>query len=280
MRIHPLAELYPPPSPADRVAMKQSILNVGVRQPVAVQGDTIIDGRTRWELCQELGIECPTVEVEGDPVELIRAFNDHRRHMTEAQRAWVAAGFARFRQGRPAAESENAHACASGLTQPEAAAMMGVSRRSVQLARTVAERAAPEVGAAVRDGRLPLQAAVRAAELPPEQQRAVAAGGAPAPVAPRKAPAPAVPSAEVEQLRARLTQLEQDLDEARTTCAELADDLKAAMSAADEDAVTKFKQLQAQLKTVTLTRDAAMRENAELKREVKSLRRRLEGADA
>ncbi|MFN8758847.1 MAG: hypothetical protein ACK5XA_08565 [Tagaea sp.] len=268
--------------------MKQSILDVGVRQPVAVQGDLIIDGKTRWTLCQELGLECPTVQVEGDPVELIRAFNDHRRHMTEAQRAWVAAGFARFRDGQrksaagaaPAgAPDAPAPAGAPVLTQPEAAAVMAVSRRAVQRARVVAERAVPEVGEAVRNGAMPLQTAVRVAELPPEQQRAVAAGEAPAPVAPRKAPAPATPPAEVEQLRARVAELEQDLEDTRSALSEVSGSLKAAMDAADPEAVKKFAQLEQQLRIVTQTRDAAMRENAELKRENKGLRRRLE-ADA
>lgn len=61
----------------------------GVREPVVIYDDMILDGRHRWRACERLGIVVPTVRFTGsaeDAERLAESLNRHRRHMTIAQR--------------------------------------------------------------------------------------------------------------------------------------------------------------------------------------------------
>lgn len=73
--------------------------------------------------------------------------NLHRRHLSESQRAMVAAKVARLKHGQRADASIDASA-----TQPEAARMLNVSRPSVQRARQVIDHGTPELVQAVEAG--------------------------------------------------------------------------------------------------------------------------------
>ena len=65
---------------------KEDIKVNGQRVPIPVQNGFLIDGRNRQKACIELGIPAIYEEVEGDPYELNRSYNDHRRHLTKEQR--------------------------------------------------------------------------------------------------------------------------------------------------------------------------------------------------
>ena len=77
------------------------------------------------------------------------SLNLHRRHLDDSQRQLVGAKIANLKHGQRA-DYTDAQTCAS-VTQSDAAEMMNVSRRGVQMARTVLDSGAPEV---VRIGQL------------------------------------------------------------------------------------------------------------------------------
>ena len=106
LKIHKLAEIFPPMIQDEFESLKKSIHCNGQEVPIKVLKSTneIIDGRHRYKACQELNIE-PLIEwIEDDLTEerlrsLIIKLNLDRRHLTPSQKAWIAAGLANIEKG-------------------------------------------------------------------------------------------------------------------------------------------------------------------------------------
>ena len=166
---HPLANLFPLLEGAECDALVADIKAHGVREPVITYDGKILDGRNRVKAAIAAGAEVPFREYEGDdPLGFVISLNLHRRHLNESQRAMVAANIANMDEGRP---KETAQICA--VSQDEAAAMLNVSRRTVQAAVKVRDDAEPELVAAVEQGKIAVSQAAQIASRPPEEQRAI-----------------------------------------------------------------------------------------------------------
>lgn len=103
-----------------------------------------------------------------DPLGFVIAANLARRHLSESQRAMVAAKLANMKEGRPS----NTTAIA-GVSQSRAAAMLNVSADSVGRARAVIGRGAPELVEMVEKGQVAVSAAAQVIQLPVARQREV-----------------------------------------------------------------------------------------------------------
>jgi hypothetical protein len=90
----------------------------------------------------------------------------HRRPLDESQRAMVAAKVATLTVGRPKGTA-GIHA----VSQTRAGKMLNVSRDSVQKARRVRAKGAPELVKAVEDGKLAVSAAAALTGMPKDKQR-------------------------------------------------------------------------------------------------------------
>ena len=86
------------------------------------------------------------------------SLNLHRRHLTESQRASVAAKLANMTVGGKETNSANLQNCAQ-VSQSDAAKMLNVSTRSVSDAAKVIHNAAPELVKAMDEGRASVSAA-------------------------------------------------------------------------------------------------------------------------
>jgi len=171
--IHPIADIFPPMSAEEYAALVQDIRERGLLEPIWLYDGQVLDGRHRSRACQELGIEPETREYTGDdPLGFVVSLNLKRRHLSESQRAMVAARVANMRQGRPD-KSANWRVSSPAVSQPEAAKMLNVSERSVQRAEKVERDAIPEVTKAVEQGHVSLHAAVQIAEFPTEVQEEI-----------------------------------------------------------------------------------------------------------
>lgn len=172
---HPYADIFPfIEGPAFR-ELVEDIRKNGVLEPIVFLDGAILDGRNRYLAARELGIEYPRVEYEGnDPLGFVISHNLTRRHLTESQRAQVAARLAKLPRGRPA---ENTEISVFIPTQAEAAELLNVSVDSVQFARKVEEHGAPELIAAVETGAASVSAAAEVASLPKEEQAEIVAKG-------------------------------------------------------------------------------------------------------
>lgn len=224
-------------------ALRADIQAFGVREPVILFDGRILDGRNRYMAARDLGLDFPVADFDGTEAEALAyvlSTNLHRRHLTESQRAAVAAKLANMKRGNPEfSKPANLPDCATEVSQAQAAEMLNVSERSVRTAKTVLEHGAPELMAAVESGEVAVSAAAAVATLPKDEQAAVVAEGPKAVKAKAKevrdakaadAGDSAAPEADPDaKLRRELSKL---------THAALVDDLIAARHARAEDRAT------------------------------------------
>jgi ParB-like chromosome segregation protein Spo0J len=171
MQSHRAAEIFPTMAGADFEALVDDIRQHGQREPIVVHDGLILDGRNRYKACLQLGIKPLTAEWDGSstPEAFVISMNIHRRHLGSGQRAMIAKRLATLSHGQKKADAQ---ICAS--SQAEAAELLKVSRRSVQHASVVQEKAVPELAEAVDRGDIPVSTAAQLVNLPKARQREIA----------------------------------------------------------------------------------------------------------
>jgi hypothetical protein len=176
LKIHPAADLFPPMGQQEFKALKDDIEANGQREEIVMYEDQILDGRHRYQACQELGMKPRTRDYEGDnPVTFVISVNAHRRHLSKGQLATIAAEMTDSKWG---GDRSKAQKCA--LIHLQAAMKLGVSERLVDQAAALRNavsqgRAVPELQEAVRGGKMGLGQAGKIAKLPPGQQTKILA---------------------------------------------------------------------------------------------------------
>lgn len=171
IRFHEYANLFPMLEGDALDRLREDIREHGVCEPIVFDGDVILDGRNRYMCARELGIEYPRVEFTGDnSLAFVISHNLHRRHLTESQRASIAARLAKMPRGGALYRSANLQTENEPpmKSAEDAANMLNVSERSVATARKVHDTAPPEIVKAVDDGRLSVSLAGKVADLPDE----------------------------------------------------------------------------------------------------------------
>ncbi|WP_394845163.1 ParB N-terminal domain-containing protein [Pendulispora brunnea] len=196
---HPAARLFPIVGEAELRRLAEDIKANGLRNPVIVlevMGERwLLDGRSRLRACQLAGVE-PThrVWVGSDPIGYVTSVNLHRRHLDATQRGLLAVELVRLyedeakirRGGRPKGQTKppaNLPEVSRDRDQDrdqresraKAAAQVGVSPRTVQNARKVLAKGAPEVVAAAQAGKVALGDAVQILNQPADVQAAIVA---------------------------------------------------------------------------------------------------------
>ena len=175
----------------------------------------ILDGRNRAAACERAGIAPRYVSFEGgreDALILVVSHNLKRRHLTKQAIADSLVAAEDFNLHYTLAEPVAA-AAAEGpeaqsvikITEPKTASSRKlaqaagrvVSHVMIAATRKVKEKGEPELQEAVKRGRIGVQDAAKAADLPPEQQKAIA--GSPKP---RRAAAEAAEAAKSAVSRA------------------------------------------------------------------------------
>jgi hypothetical protein len=120
---HPRAERIPLPTQEEYIRLRDDIAENGQHLPIVLYEGRILDGRTRYRACQELGIEPMIREfdpnVEGSPLAFVISMNYNRRDLSDAQKATIRA--------------ENvADLRAEGMTNEAIAKVLGVSEWTVR----------------------------------------------------------------------------------------------------------------------------------------------------
>lgn len=190
---HPIADLFPMMSPSEFAQLKEDIRVHGQREYIVVWRNQLVDGRNRLKACEELGIEPLISELmdETDPVQYALSLNLHRRHLTPSQLAMIAEKVrgiyeveAKQAQQKAGGDKKSAKAksVVENLPQPKnagekardkAAKTVGVSGKSVDMARTVRTKGVPELAKAVESGEVAVSAAAVVAQKPPEVQKQI-----------------------------------------------------------------------------------------------------------
>lgn len=175
----------------DAEAMCADIGKEGLREPIVLHAGAILEGRTRYTFLIRLGMISPDVsvaeaierypvlfrafdpDVEGDAQAWVLSKNLHRRHLNESQRGLIAERLATRKGGRPSKTAPK-----EGLSVDEAADRMNVGTPTVERARVVRQKGAPELYQAVAQGAIALTPAAEiAAELPIDEQKEIVAKG-------------------------------------------------------------------------------------------------------
>ena len=273
LKQHPLSAAFPAMSADDFAALRDSIEAIGVQNPITLFEGMVIDGWHRYTAANELGMVCPTVELDDtDPRDFVLAQNKVRRHITQAQLAIATTSvYAWAPEGKP-----KLHTQCAVKTTAEMADIAGVHRNTIVQAQAVTTKAAPEVLQAVRDGAIGLPKAAAIAKLPKEEQAAAIAKPV-AKVKPEPIPEPV--NHELEEATNTIVAMADEMDELRDrlAAAQLGGDEQAKAEGAQliADLRAQVKTLEAELDAVKSSRDVFMRENAELKKQVQMQQRQL-----
>jgi len=167
MEFHPVANIFPMMTDEDYEALKADIRQYGLKNPIWIYEDQVLDGRNRWRACNELGIQ-PNYHRfypgKASPVDFVVSMNLHRRHLTTGQRSAIAQELATATHG-------GNHAKEGIPSLEETAELMGVSRDSAVKARLVANEA-PDLYQALKNGEVTLhEAEEQVKELQQEKRR-------------------------------------------------------------------------------------------------------------
>jgi hypothetical protein len=170
--VHPAATLFPMMDAESFERLKADIKENGQEKCITFFDGMLLDGRNRMKACEELGFEPLIEEIEDsgdgsfDPFKWVLSMNLHRRHLTESQRAMVAAKLANMKGGRPS--KETVQICTVSLEQ--AADMLSVGRTSVASAKQVLEHGSKEIIEAVEQGQLPVSFTAKVVAEEPDKR--------------------------------------------------------------------------------------------------------------
>jgi hypothetical protein len=161
LKSHPLAELFPPLDDDALQELAADIRKNGLRQAIITYKGQVLDGRNRLAACRIAGVEPRFKEFAGnDPLGYVVSLNLTRRHLSESQRAMVAAKIATLPKG------SNQHSPIGEPSQAQAAKMLNVGKRSVERARKIIEKAEPKLIAEVEQGKISVSVAAKAVSPP------------------------------------------------------------------------------------------------------------------
>jgi hypothetical protein len=166
---HPLADIFPLMEGEEFDALVDDIKAKRTERTITLYENQILHGRNRYRTVVKAKMQYGLKEENfrtypgSDPLGFVVSANLHRRHLTESQRALIAARIVTTKLGDNQFNKP-------GITNKQAAAMLGVSEATVKTAKKVAESAAPEIKEKVLKGELRLGAAKEVIKKPKEEQ--------------------------------------------------------------------------------------------------------------
>ncbi len=159
MKIHKLAKLFPEITGEDFKALVKDIKTRGLRQPITTLDGKILDGANRYRACIAADIEPRFEDFTGDnPLAFVVSQNLTRRHLTDDQRAAIAAEIATATAGGDRGHVDNSSISKSGTTVEQAADVFKVHPKQVRRAKRVRTES-PAAFKKVKAGKLSLNAA-------------------------------------------------------------------------------------------------------------------------
>lgn len=168
--IYPLAKgIFPPITGEEYETLKKDIEAHGVRHPIVLYQDKILDGCNRDKVCRELNIDPPTINLpaDADPIDFVVSANINRRHLTGSQRGMIAANLATMKRG------DNQHSGGEGLSIERTSKMLNVSEATANRCKKVLTSGVPKLAELVVSGKLPASVAEKVAGFDKGKQAAL-----------------------------------------------------------------------------------------------------------
>jgi hypothetical protein len=153
----PLCRIFPSVTEKEFSVLQNDIKQNGLIEPIVLYQGKVLDGRHRLSACECSGVKPRFQEYEGDdPLKFVLSKNLNRRHLSESQRAAIAAEIATLSPGvSKASKTKEGN---PPITQPEAAETLNVSVRLVGDARRI-KRESPSLFEDVKRGEKTVHAA-------------------------------------------------------------------------------------------------------------------------
>lgn len=262
--LHPLCTLFPRIEGAEFTALVSDIRANGLREAIVVHDGMILDGGNRYRACMEAGITPRIKEFDGkNIVSFVLSANLHRRHLSPGQQAAIVASAQDWAKAQGDGKPGN---LARLDTRADRAALSGASDGTQKMADKVA-KADPELAKQVAHGEISLPKAV-------EKITGKRPGAKPAEVE------------DYSQAERERDEIRETIDTLRTENDRLTN-LAAAkvFDGSEEDRADLLNRLNAlteenarlriELDAVKASRDAYMRDNAQMKRQLKMQRKQL-----
>lgn len=190
--IHPAAELFPMMAGEAFEEFVKDVQQNGVREPIIIWKGQLLDGRNRSAACLRLGMNpldyaCDLESEDVDPVAYVLSANLHRRHLDTTDQAKIGLAVEKLY----AAEAKERQATSTGGSKPQlvaelpqaekgksrdkAAAVVGVSPRTISDAKRVYESGNQEVIEAVDKKEMSISKAAKAVAPPKPRKEKPAA---------------------------------------------------------------------------------------------------------
>lgn len=275
---HPLSAAFPAMDAEDFQALKDSIEQIGVQNPITLFEGMVIDGWHRYKAANELHLECPSVELEThgwlDPREFVIAQNKARRHITKAQLAIAtAAVYDWMERGKPDSVQMGTE-CPLRKTTAEMAKAAGVSERTIKQAKSVQTNAAPEVVEAVKRGDIGLSKAEKIAKLPKEEQAEAITKPLPKPEIEDEVVEETEDYTELDALRDQVLDLQAEVARLKMLVPSEAEEGKAMQ----EQLLKDLRDAHALIDSLTVSRDRFQAQLAEAVKQCEYLQRKIKKA--
>ena len=254
--LHPLCTLFPRVVGADFDALVADIRANGLRQPIVLHNDMILDGGNRYRACLQAGVQPHFEHYEGESiVAFVLSANLHRRHLSAGQQAAIVSSAQDWAKAQTVGKPKSVNVDLLA-TIDQRAAQSGASRSTQKMADKVAKES-PALARKVAHGEISLPKAIE--QISPK----------PAPhVEPMPEPEYEGPSA--EEIRA--AELQEQADQEAFNKLLLADDKLAS-------AYEEIKRLNAINSVLESRLQGLQNEKNEAIRLCKSLQRRLDRAE-
>jgi ParB family chromosome partitioning protein len=174
LEYHPYANIFPLLEGDAFDELVNDIREHGLQSPIIIYEDKILDGRNRYRAACIIAQEADEPAeyyyytqpyIDADPMGHVLSLNLHRRHLSESQRAMVAANIS---ENRGLDNVPIGQICPSN-----AAKMMNVSERTVKQAKRVKKNGVPELSERVTSGEITVSAAEEIAQLPDDEQEKI-----------------------------------------------------------------------------------------------------------
>jgi hypothetical protein len=183
VEVHPAAELFPLLHGVEFNLFIEDIRENGLREPIVFTPDgRLLDGRNRYRACKTITDVEPARRTErSEPWSYVISTNVHRRHLSESQRAMIAARIAERRNGQRRGNQyskDQVEALPAGKastegtpTNQQAQDMLNISQGSISRAKRVIKHGTSALRQAVEAGKVSVTTADRVSrEMNTEEQ--------------------------------------------------------------------------------------------------------------
>jgi len=179
LSIHPLALMFPKMPQKSFKDLLDDIRQNGLLSPIVLYQGEILDGINRYRACTQAKIEPRFLEYEGnDPLGFVVSANIARRHMSEAQRAMIAARVIKLRKTDPKyrqvidkTKKKQGSRDLYPFSQKSLAKAFQISIPTIKRANKIEQTDNPELSAAVAAGTIGVKPAAKIAQLPRDEQK-------------------------------------------------------------------------------------------------------------